>query len=265
MRHAGRFAAGAGGRRNRHQRLQRPGHRQALADRRVHVVEKIRGRIRRVEVHGLGGVDGRAAADGDERVERPRARERDRVEERFVARLDAHAVVRARRARRSARATRATVAHRRQLPHDRIGHDQHERRAHLGEVHADFARHADAEADAGDGHLERDVFAHWRDSSVARGRDRSGARLERLGPQPARAARSSDGHVHERRAAGKVHRGAAKIDAIPAVGSAGRGGWPEADSRAADRSQRSGVCEAAVARDACAAINEQFRRDTPHR
>ena len=74
---AGRFAAGAGGRRNRDQRLERPGHRQALANRRVHVVEEVRRRIRRVEVDRLGGVDRRAAADGDERVERTlRARTR---------------------------------------------------------------------------------------------------------------------------------------------------------------------------------------------
>ena len=41
-----------------------------------------------------------------------------------------------------------------------VGDDQHEPRAHLGQVHADLARHADAEAHAGNGHLERDVFAH---------------------------------------------------------------------------------------------------------
>ena len=43
--HAGRLAAGARGRRDRDQRLQRTGNGQTLADRRVHVVEKILGRI----------------------------------------------------------------------------------------------------------------------------------------------------------------------------------------------------------------------------
>ena len=77
--HAGRFAAGAGRRRNRDQRLERTRDRQALADRRIHVVEKVRGRIRRVEVDGLRGVDRRSAADGDERVViRRRARSRSR-------------------------------------------------------------------------------------------------------------------------------------------------------------------------------------------
>ena len=78
---AGRLAAGAGRRRNRDQRLQRTRHRQALADRRVHVVEEIGGRIGRVEVDRLGGVDRRAAADGDERVvTAARARTRSRRE-----------------------------------------------------------------------------------------------------------------------------------------------------------------------------------------
>ena len=67
-RHAGRFAAGAGGGRNGDQRLERPGHRLAPADRRVDVVEEV-GRIRRVQIGRLGRVDRAAAADGDERVE----------------------------------------------------------------------------------------------------------------------------------------------------------------------------------------------------
>ena len=49
--------------------LSGPGHGQALADRRVHVVEEVGRRIGRVEVDGLGGVDRRAAADGDDAVE----------------------------------------------------------------------------------------------------------------------------------------------------------------------------------------------------
>ena len=157
--HAGRLAAGPRRRRNRDQRLQRTGHRQPLADRRVHVVEKIGRRIGGVEIDRLRRVDHRAAADGDERVERPRLGERDGVEKRLVARLDAHAVVD--RVRNLVLLQRLEHRpHRRQLREHRIGHDQHELRAHLGQVHADFARHADAEAHAGDGHLERDVFGH---------------------------------------------------------------------------------------------------------
>ena len=80
-RHAGRLAPRPRRRRNRDQRLQRTRHRQALADRRVHVVEEVGGRIGRVEVDRLGRVDHGAAADGDERVERPlRSRTRWRRE-----------------------------------------------------------------------------------------------------------------------------------------------------------------------------------------
>ena len=136
-----------------------PGHRQALADRRVHVVEKVGRRIGRVEVDRLRRVDRRAAADGDERVERPLVGERDRVEERLVARLDAHAVVE--RIRHAALLQRLEHGpDRRQLAEHRIGDDEHEARPHFGQVHADLARDADAEAHAGDGHLERDVFGH---------------------------------------------------------------------------------------------------------
>ena len=58
------------------ERLQRPGHGFGSTDRRVHVREQI-GRIRRVEVRGLGRVHHRAAADGDVAVELPGARELD--------------------------------------------------------------------------------------------------------------------------------------------------------------------------------------------
>ena len=90
-RHAGRFAAGSGGRRNRDQRLQRPRHRQASADGRVDIVEKVRRRIGRVQVGGLRGVDRGPAADGDVRVVGARARECDRLEERGIGGLDADA------------------------------------------------------------------------------------------------------------------------------------------------------------------------------
>ncbi len=158
-RDAGRLASGPRGRRNREQRFQRPGHRQPLADRRVHVVEKVGRRIGGVEIDGLRGVDHRAAADGDDRIERSSIGEGDRVEERLVARFDAHAIVQ--RVRNLVLIQRLEHrADRRQSRKHGVGDDERQPRAHLGQVHADLARHTDAEAHAGNGHLERDVFAH---------------------------------------------------------------------------------------------------------
>ena len=46
--------------------LSGPGTGKPFADGSVDVIEEIRGRIGGVEIHGLGGVDGGAAAHGDE-------------------------------------------------------------------------------------------------------------------------------------------------------------------------------------------------------
>ena len=89
---AGRLAPGAGGGRYRDQRLQRPGHRHALADRRIDVVEEIGGRVGRIEVRGLGGVDRGAAADGHEPIGVDPPGEGDRLEEGLVGRFDAHSI-----------------------------------------------------------------------------------------------------------------------------------------------------------------------------
>ena len=88
-----------------------------------------------------------------------RVGEGDRVEKRFVGRLDAHAIVERVRILFCIERLEHGL-HRRQPRKHGIGDDQHAARAHLGQVHADFARHAGAEADAGNGHLEGDVFAH---------------------------------------------------------------------------------------------------------
>ena len=86
---AGRLAACSRGCGNRDERLERSWHRKALADRRVHVVEKIRRRICDVQVDGFRRVDRRSAADGDDPVKSSASgtawlREVDRVEKRFV-------------------------------------------------------------------------------------------------------------------------------------------------------------------------------------
>ena len=87
------FTARAGSGGNGDQGLQRAGHRQPFADGRVHVIQKVGRRTGGVEVHGLGRVDGRAAADGDKRVVGSPAREGDGVLKRLVGGLDANAII----------------------------------------------------------------------------------------------------------------------------------------------------------------------------
>ena len=104
-RDAGGFAARTRGRWNRHERLQRTGNREPLADGRVHVVEKVRRRIRRVEIDGFRGVERRTTTDGDKGVERTHARERNGIQERLVRGFDPNVAVQ-RKWRDSPRATR---------------------------------------------------------------------------------------------------------------------------------------------------------------
>ncbi len=141
-----RLAACAGGGGNRKQRHERTRNGQAFADRRIHVVEKVRRRIRDVQVHRFRGVDRRSAADCDDRIEALARRELDRVQERFIGRLNAHAIVN--RVAKRARVERVDHRlHRRQSPDYRIRHDQHVLHAQLGEIHPDLARHPLTETD----------------------------------------------------------------------------------------------------------------------
>ena len=90
-RHRGGLGSGARRRRDRQQRLQRPGRLAALADRRVDVVHDRR-RVGGDEVGDLRGVEARAAADADEAVEVPVDGEVGRLLQRLRRRLDADAV-----------------------------------------------------------------------------------------------------------------------------------------------------------------------------
>ena len=157
----GRLTARPRRRGNRHQRLQRTWHRQSLADRRVHVVEEVGRRIHRVEIDGLRRVDGRTATDSDDGVEGMVAGEGNGVEKRFVAWLDAHAVVDD-GGDAVGRERIERDAHRRQVAQGRVGDHERALDAQFGEVRAHFARNAGAEADGRRRHLESKVIDHRR-------------------------------------------------------------------------------------------------------
>ena len=90
----GALAAGAGGGGHGDERQQRVDRRGGLPDRRVDVVHQLAG-VGQQQVDRLAGVDRRAAADRDHRVERAvLAGEADRVGHRLVGGLDVHPVVR---------------------------------------------------------------------------------------------------------------------------------------------------------------------------
>ena len=159
---AGRLAARARGGRNGDQRLERPGDRQALADRRVDVVEKIGRRIRRVEIGRLGGVDRAAAADGDERVARLLA-----LANAIASRKDSS--VGSTRTRSNsvnaiplASSDSRTVCTGGRRDTIGIGDDERLRDAEVREVRADLPRDARAEPHGRRRHLERVVIGHVR-------------------------------------------------------------------------------------------------------
>ena len=91
-RHARRFAAGAGGRGDGDERLERAGNRFPASDRRIDVIEKV-GRIRRIQIGGLGRVDRAPAPDGDEGFDFFGDGELRRRLKTGVGRLDADLVV----------------------------------------------------------------------------------------------------------------------------------------------------------------------------
>ena len=157
---AGRLAPRAGGRRDRDERLERTGHRQAFAYRRVDVVEKVGRRIRDVQVHGFRRVDGRAAAERDDRVEgcacaKSIASRNDSSvgstrTRSYTANLTPLRVERLANHRPAASA------------HDGIRHDQDALDAEVRQFGAHFTCHPDAVADARRRHLERDLVIHPR-------------------------------------------------------------------------------------------------------
>ena len=120
---AGRLASRASGRWNRDERSEGSGHRKPLPDRRVHVVQEIRRRVRGVEVGGLGGVDRGPAAYRDERIVGVPAGKRDGVEKGLVRWLHAHAVEQ--RERDAAGLERLEDRlHGGQTRHGRVAHDE---------------------------------------------------------------------------------------------------------------------------------------------
>ena len=100
----GALRAGAGRGRDRDQRQQRLGRRQRLPDRRVDVVHQLAG-VGGQQVDRLRGVDRRAAADGQDRVERARRRGRTR----WPPRATRRSARRARRRTSSPRCPRAAT------------------------------------------------------------------------------------------------------------------------------------------------------------
>ena len=107
---AGRFAAGAGGRRNRHQRLQRSGDRAGPC----RSAGSRSRESRPADTSCRGSRPWRCRSSIRRRRRRTRRsadspRERDGVEKRRIVRLDAHAVVERRRRRRSASSDSSTV------------------------------------------------------------------------------------------------------------------------------------------------------------
>ena len=161
--HAGGFAAGAGGGGNGDQRLERPWNRLAATDGSVDVVEEI-SRVGRIEIGGLGGVDGAAAADGDERIEVALLGDGNGVVKAAVRRLALDGV----------EGFEVDFGLLKRLADDVAGgqveqfgvdDQQCPLEAHVLQVHADFAGGAGAEAEVGGGKLEGGVElsrGHWR-------------------------------------------------------------------------------------------------------
>ena len=143
--HGRRLRARPGRRRDREMRPQRRGRPAAPADRRIDVVDHGR-RVRDDQVRDLGGVDRRAAADGDEPVNAGVARERRRLLERVQRRLHARAVEHddgdARRLDRRPHALGVARS-----GNARIGHQQRARCAQAGELPARVGGRARPELD----------------------------------------------------------------------------------------------------------------------
>ncbi|SPQ23270.1 bd6c9939-491b-41ab-b150-aeb5933a5800, partial [Thermothielavioides terrestris] len=195
---ARRLAARAGRRGHRDQRVQLAVDGPALAQRRVDEVEEVRVRVARVQVHELGRVDDRAAADGQEGVRPLRLDPLDRFldagEERHVEnlriilRLNLH--VRIHHVLDPLAVQRLPhLPHRLQLVDRGVRHHAHALRAQVLEVHADLPRRPGPEADRGRGHLERVLLLLGR---VARRRVAApGTAAEEVGGGAVREARDN--------------------------------------------------------------------------
>ena len=146
-RHAGCLASRPGRGRHRDERLQPPGDRKPLTDRRIDIGQQFRG-IGRVQVGGLGRIDARAAADGDITVESPLDRKRDGGLKRLVRGLDLDLIEQHRIDSRASAAPRAPATGSFSA---RLGSvtTMTRRAPHWPHVVPDLAGHAGAVLDAG--------------------------------------------------------------------------------------------------------------------
>ena len=152
------LAAGAGGGRDRDQRLERPRNGQSLADGSVDVVEKV-SRIGRIEIGGLGRVNRGAAAHRHESVHLLAHRKRNRLFERGVRRLDLHAIEE--HVGHAGLFKRSEYrCYRRQFPQHWIGHHHHAFRSAVHQVHTYLAGDSPAETNAGSCHLKGYILFH---------------------------------------------------------------------------------------------------------
>ena len=196
----GRLAPGPRRGRDREVRQQRTGGLHAAADRRVDVVHHRRG-VRDDQVRDLGGVDRRAAADGDEAVDARVQREVRGGLQRVERRLDPHAVERDH--------LHTAEVHAREV-HARIGDEQHARHAEPRQLPAGIGGRARPELDRrgleGEDGLashaasptrlsQRDARAHVEALAALRqrGGDRVAALLEAATSRSGRARRACPG------------------------------------------------------------------------
>ncbi len=245
--HRRRLAARAGGGRHGEQRQQRRGRRASAAHRGVDVVHELAG-VGGEQVDGLAGVDRRAAADGEDRVEGTvLASEGDRVGEGDVGRLDPRLVVDddldavggdlVGDPRRVAGGGDAGV-----------GHEQHPPDPPGAQVVADLRGRAAPHLEGGGG-VGEDGLAHGSETtrgSTGRRTAGAGLRRARARPAPAAAPGTPGPDLAERHPGARVG-GAVDLDrarvAAPDRGredQLGRRGSPPAAPRA--RCRRSARC-----------------------
>ena len=140
--------------RNRDERFQRSWHWPCSTDWRVHVVEKLIRRIRRVEIDCLRGVNHRAPAKRDDAVDLVPIRERDRVLERHVGWLDANLVVNDSRHARVFEGRQHRL-HRHSADQIRVRHDECASNAEVDQIESYLPRDARTEADGRSRHFKR--------------------------------------------------------------------------------------------------------------
>ena len=159
-RHAGGFAAGAGGSGHRHQRLERSRHRLAAANRLIDVGQQLR-RVGGVEIGGLRGVDAGTASHRGEPVAAALPGGADCFPERGVAGLDSRFRV-ADGVDAGAAQRLARHRHRLQLRQYRVGDQQRAAHAQGAQLEAQLARGAGPELDARPFHVDDRLGCHAR-------------------------------------------------------------------------------------------------------